>query len=198
MSVALTFAIGSLLGLAAGYYGGWLDRIVGRVVDTITAFSLFVLAMGIVAALGNSIANIVYATAIINLPIYARLARTEANVRRVAGFVEAARLGGNSPPLIIQTQLAPTIMPLMMVQVSLTLGYAILNAAGLLVHRPRRQAADRMGNHGCRRRQLHRLGRMVGGAVPRPRADGVGVLLQPDGRRAARHRRPAAANMTYA
>ncbi len=131
VSVALAFVIGSLLGLAAGYYGGWLDRIVGRVVDTIMAFPLFVLAMGIVAALGNSIANIVYATAIINLPIYARLARTEANVRRDAGFVEAARLCGNSRPRIILTQLLPTIMPLMMVQVSLTLGYAILNAAGL-------------------------------------------------------------------
>ena len=59
------------------------------------AFPLFVLAMGIVAALGNSVANIVYATAIINLPIYARLARAEANVRRDAGFVEAARLCGN-------------------------------------------------------------------------------------------------------
>ena len=131
ISVALAFAAGSLLGLAAGYYGGWLDRIVGRVVDTIMAFPLFVLAMGIVAALGNNLANIVYATAIINLPIYARLARTEANVRRDAGFVEAARLCGNSAPRIILTQLFPTILPLMMVQVSLTLGYAILNAAGL-------------------------------------------------------------------
>ena len=131
ISVALAFAIGSLLGLAAGYYGGWLDRIVGRIVDTIMAFPLFVLAMGIVAALGNSVANIVYATAIINLPIYARLARTEANVRRDAGFIEAARLCGNSAPRIILTHLFPTILPLMMVQVSLTLGYAILNAAGL-------------------------------------------------------------------
>jgi peptide/nickel transport system permease protein len=95
------------------------------------AFPLFVLAMGIVAALGNSVANIVYATAIINLPIYARLARAEANVRRDAGFVEAARLCGNSETRIVLGQLLPNIMPLMMVQVSLTLGYAILNAAGL-------------------------------------------------------------------
>ena len=131
VSVALAFAVGSLVGLTAGYYGGWLDRIVGRVVDTIMAFPLFVLAMGIVAALGNNVANIVYATAIINLPIYARLARTEANIRRDAGFVEAARLCGNTAPRIILAHLLPTILPLMMVQVSLTLGYAILNAAGL-------------------------------------------------------------------
>jgi peptide/nickel transport system permease protein len=130
-SVALAFGIGTLLGLAAGYCGGWVDRIVGRAVDTIMAFPLFVLAMGIVAALGNNVANIVYATAIINLPIYARLSRSEANVRRNAGFVEAARLCGNGEARIVLAQLLPNIMPLMMVQVSLTLGYAILNAAGL-------------------------------------------------------------------
>jgi peptide/nickel transport system permease protein len=130
-SVALAFGIGTLGGLVAGYFGGWADRIIGRIVDTIMAFPLFVLAMGIVAALGNTLANIVYATAIINLPIYARLARTEANVRREAGFVEAARLCGNSEARIVLAQLLPNIMPLMMVQVSLTLGYAILNAAGL-------------------------------------------------------------------
>lgn len=130
-SVALAFGTGTLLGLAAGYCGGWIDRIVGRAVDTIMAFPLFVLAMGIVAALGNNVANIVYATAIINLPIYARLSRSEANVRRNAGFVEAARLCGNGEARIVLAQLLPNIMPLMMVQVSLTLGYAILNAAGL-------------------------------------------------------------------
>ncbi|HEX3953366.1 MAG TPA: ABC transporter permease [Stellaceae bacterium] len=131
ISVVLAFGIGALMGLAAGFYGGWVDRIVGRFVDTIMAFPLFVLAMGIVAALGNSVQNIIYATAIINLPIYARLARAEANVRRNAGFVEAARLCGNGEGRIIMVQLFPNILPLMMVQVSLTLGYAILNAAGL-------------------------------------------------------------------
>jgi peptide/nickel transport system permease protein len=130
-AVALAFAGGTLLGLTAGYCGGWADRIIGRTVDTIMAFPLFVLAMGIVAALGNSIADIVYATAIINLPIYARLSRAEANIRRNAGFVEAARLCGNGGIRIVLTQLLPNILPLMMVQVSLTLGYAILNAAGL-------------------------------------------------------------------
>jgi peptide/nickel transport system permease protein len=131
VAVALAFTFGTLLGLAAGYCGGWADRIIGRVVDTIMAFPLFVLAMGIVAALGNSVVNIIYATAIINLPIYARLSRAEANVRRNAGFVEAARLCGNGETRIVLTQLLPNILPLMMVQVSLTLGYAILNAAGL-------------------------------------------------------------------
>src|SRR5262249_19627031 len=87
VSVAVVFLMGGLAGVAAGFFGGWTDRIVGRVADTIMAFPLFVLAMGIVAALGNTVENIVLATAIVNFPLYARVARAEANVRREAGFV---------------------------------------------------------------------------------------------------------------
>jgi peptide/nickel transport system permease protein len=130
-SVALVFAVGGLAGIAAGFFGGWADRIVGRIADTIMAFPLFVLAMGIVAALGNTVTNIVLATAIINFPLYARIARAEANVRRNAGFVMAARLTGNTDGRIVLTSILPNIMPIMMVQMSLTMGYAILNAAGL-------------------------------------------------------------------
>jgi peptide/nickel transport system permease protein len=131
LSVALVFALGGLSGIAAGFFGGWTDRIVGRIADTIMAFPLFVLAMGIVAALGNTVTNIVIATAIINFPLYARIARAEANVRREAGFVQAARLSGNGEYRILLTQILPNIMPIMAVQMSLTMGYAILNAAGL-------------------------------------------------------------------
>jgi peptide/nickel transport system permease protein len=130
-SVVLVFIMGGLAGIAAGYFGGWTDRIVGRISDTIMAFPLFVLAMGIVAALGNTVTNIVIATAIINFPLYVRVARAEANVRRDAGFVQAARLSGNGEFRILLTQILPNIMPIMMVQISLTMGYAILNAAGL-------------------------------------------------------------------
>jgi len=130
-SVALVFAMGGLAGVAAGYFGGWTDRIVSRIADTIMAFPLFVLAMGIVAALGNTVTNIVIATAIINFPLYARVARAEANVRREAGFVLAARLSGNGEARILLLHILPNIMPIMMVQISLTMGYAILNAAGL-------------------------------------------------------------------
>ncbi len=94
-------------------------------------FPLFVLAMGVVAALGNSVENIIYATAIINLPFYARVARAETSVRRNAGYVQAARLCGSTDTRILATQLFPNILPPMMVQVSLNMGWAILNAAGL-------------------------------------------------------------------
>jgi peptide/nickel transport system permease protein len=130
-SVALVLVMGGLAGIAAGFFGGWTDRIVGRISDTIMAFPLFVLAMGIVAALGNTVTNIVIATAIINFPLYVRVARAEANVRREAGFVQAARLSGNGDMRILLVHILPNIMPIMMVQISLTMGYAILNAAGL-------------------------------------------------------------------
>jgi len=130
-SVALVFLMGGLTGVAAGFFGGWTDRIVGRIADTIMAFPLFVLAMGIVAALGNTVQNIVIATAIVNFPLYARIARAEASVRREAGFVEAARLSGNSDWRILTFQILPNVLPILVVQMSLTMGYAILNAAGL-------------------------------------------------------------------
>ena len=106
-AVMIAFAVGSAAGVAGGFYGGWTDRLMGRVLDTIMAFPLFVLAMGIVAALGNTVANIVYATAIINVPFYARLARSEVMVRREAGFIEAARLGGNRGVRILAVHLFP-------------------------------------------------------------------------------------------
>ncbi|MFG1302308.1 ABC transporter permease [Xanthobacter sp. V3C-3] len=130
-SVALVFAAGGIAGIASGFFGGWTDRIIGRISDTIMAFPLFVLAMGIVAALGNTVTNIVIATAIINFPLYVRVAKSEAAIRRNAGYVQAARLTGNSDWRILLTTILPNIMPIMMVQMSLTMGYAILNAAGL-------------------------------------------------------------------
>jgi peptide/nickel transport system permease protein len=130
-AVGLSFLFGSALGAASGFWGGWIDRILGRLLDTIMAFPLFVLAMGIVAASGNTIENIVIATAIINLPFYARVARAEVAIRRNAGWVQAAKLAGNSDSTILFSRVVPNILPPMMVQISLNMGWAILNAAGL-------------------------------------------------------------------
>ena len=130
-AVAVSFVVGTALGAVAGYWGGWLDAVLGRVMDTIMAFPLFVLAMDIVAALGNSVINIVIATAVINLPFYGRFARAETNVRRDFAYVEAARMGGNGGVRILHGHILRNIMPTMMVQASLNMGWAILNAAGL-------------------------------------------------------------------
>lgn len=130
-AVTLSFFIGAAIGTSAGYFGGWVDKISGRAIDTIMAFPLFVLAMGIVAALGNTVENIIYATAIINVPFYARVARAEAAIRRHSGFVQAAKLSGNSDLRILAVHVFPNALPPMAVQASLNMGWAILNAAGL-------------------------------------------------------------------
>lgn len=130
-AVALSFLVGTTVGAAAGFWGGWYDRVSGRLLDTIMAFPLFVLAMGIVAASGNTIENVVIATAIINLPFYARVARAEVAVRRQAGWVLAARLSGNPSARILYGRIVPNILPPMMVQISLNMGWSVLNAAGL-------------------------------------------------------------------
>ena len=130
-AVAISFVCGAAMGAYAGYWGGWFDKLSGRFLDTIMAFPLFVLAMGIVAAAGNTIQNIVIATAIINLPFYARVARAEVSIRRNAGYVQAARLSGNSESRILLFKILPNTLPPMMVQLSLNMGWAILNAAGL-------------------------------------------------------------------
>ena len=130
-AVAVSFLIGTALGAMAGYWGGLADAIFGRLMDTIMAFPLFVLAMGIVAALGNSVLNIILATAVINLPFYGRFARAEVNVRRDLAYVEAARMGGNGGVRILSGHIVRNILPTMAVQASLNMGWAILNAAGL-------------------------------------------------------------------
>ena len=130
-AVAVSFLIGTALGAMAGYWGGTADAVFGRLMDTIMAFPLFVLAMGIVAALGNSVLNIILATAVINLPFYGRFARAEVNVRRDLAYVEAARMGGNGAIRILSGHIVRNILPTMAVQASLNMGWAILNAAGL-------------------------------------------------------------------
>jgi peptide/nickel transport system permease protein len=130
-AVGISFALGAVIGALCGYSGGRLDRAVGRFVDVLMAFPLFVLAMAMVAALGNRVENIVIATAIINLPFYIRFARAEVNVRRNLGWVEAARANGESHASVVLRFLLPNVLPAMVVQMSLNLGWAIINAAGL-------------------------------------------------------------------
>lgn len=130
-AVCLAAAVGTFLGACAGFYGGLIDRSVGRGVDIIMAFPLFVLAMAIVAALGNSVANVVYASAIINMPFYVRVVRSEILVLKGSGFVEAARLCGNSNARILWCQLLPNVSAPLVVQMSLNMGWSMLNAASL-------------------------------------------------------------------
>jgi peptide/nickel transport system permease protein len=130
-AVLMSCALGSLIGAALGYFGGRVDRVASRFTDVLMAFPLFVLAMALVAALGNTVANVIYATAIINLPFYIRLARAEVGVRRNLGYVEAARVGGSGHFRILTVFLLPNIASPVIIQASVNLGWALLNAAGL-------------------------------------------------------------------
>jgi peptide/nickel transport system permease protein len=130
-AVAMSALAGIPLGCCCGYLGGRLDRAVGHAVDVLMAFPLFVVAMALVAALGNSLENVVLATAIINLPFYLRLARAETAARRDAQYVRAARLGGTGEARLVLTVLLPNALPTLAVQASVNLGWAVLNTAGL-------------------------------------------------------------------
>nr|WP_306886285.1 ABC transporter permease [Amorphus orientalis] len=130
-AVAASAVLGTALGAFSGYVGGWLDTVVGRCADVILAFPLFVLALALAAALGGGAVSIVIATAVINLPFYIRLARAEVNARRGLAWVEAARMTGRGPAGVVLACLMPAVLPVILVQVSINLAWAILNAAGL-------------------------------------------------------------------
>lgn len=130
-SVGLAFAAGTVLGALAGYYGGILDMLLMRLIDVILAFPPFILAMGTAAALGAGTANIIYVVALIQSPIYVRLARGEILSTKERAYAEAARCLGNSGPRIIFGHLLPNCIPPILVQVAVNLSWAILNAAGL-------------------------------------------------------------------
>jgi peptide/nickel transport system permease protein len=130
-ATAMALSAGAGLGAVSGYRGGWIDQLLMRVIDTIQAFPSFILAMGIAAALGNSVTNIVIAIAITHVPIYARLIRGEMLRIREMEYAEAARTVGNRQRRIIFYHLLPNCFPPVMVQATLAMGFAILTVAAL-------------------------------------------------------------------
>lgn len=130
-AVMVSAVVGIAVGATAGYLRGFFDSVISRVVDVMMAFPLFVAAMALVAVFGNSVESVVLATAIINFPFYFRLARIEAASRRTIGYVEAAIINGNSARNVIFRFLLPNSLPPVIVQISLNLGWAILNTSGL-------------------------------------------------------------------
>lgn len=130
-AVVLSFLVGTTIGGAAALYGGYIDRLVGRFTDVLMTFPLFVVAMALVAALGNSVQSIVLASSLVNLPFFVRLARSEVSVLRSQQYVEAARAGGNTERQILFGFMIPNALPTLTVQVSTALGWAVLNAASL-------------------------------------------------------------------
>ncbi len=123
--------VGSLVGAFSGYYGGIADDVVMRITDVMQAFPSFVLAMAITAILGNTVPNVVIAIAISYTPFFIRLTRGEILSARELGYAEAARCVGNPEWRIMYLHLLPNCLTPALVQATLCLGWAILNASGL-------------------------------------------------------------------
>ncbi|PZQ46186.1 MAG: peptide ABC transporter permease [Rhodovulum sulfidophilum] len=130
-SVALAFVVGVPLGLLIGYYRGWASSLSMRVFDFVQAFPIFVLGMALVSVMGQEIWNVAIVLAILFIPIFARLIRAEVLSHRERPFVAAARCGGATDLDIMFRHLLPNALMPAMVQVSISVGLAILLTAGL-------------------------------------------------------------------
>lgn len=127
----LALVVGALIGAVAGFYGGWVDVAISRVVDVLMAFPSFILAMGVTAMLGNKTINVVIALAVAYMPFFIRLTRAEMLALRSAEYADAARCIGASPLRIMLIHLLPNALRPALTQATLTLGWGILDAAGL-------------------------------------------------------------------
>jgi len=131
--VAMSFSIsvGTLLGVIAGYYGGWLDNVIMRLADMMLALPSILLAMVIVTILGQSLTNAIIAVSIVYIPQYARILRASVLTIREQEYVTAARAIGASDFRILTTAVLPNCLAPLIVQATLGMGGAILDAAGL-------------------------------------------------------------------
>lgn len=138
ISIAVGFAatliaafIGSAIGIVAGYVGGRTDNAMMRGIDMLMAFPYILLALAIVAALGPGLMNALYAIAVVNIPFFARNVRgvTLGYVHRE--FVDAARLSGKGHVSVILTEVLPNVLPVIVITMSTTAGWMILETAGL-------------------------------------------------------------------
>lgn len=132
VTIALTaMVIGSVVGLIAGYWGGWVDEVLMRITDVVLAFPGFVLALILVAVIGNSIPNVVIAVTAAYVPYFIRLTRAEVLTQRELEYVDGARLAGNGRWRIAFRHVLPNSLRPSLVQVTLVAGWAILTVAGL-------------------------------------------------------------------
>jgi peptide/nickel transport system permease protein len=130
-AVFIGLVIGCAIGAAAGFFADPLDELLMRIMDMIAAFPSFILAMGIAAALGPSLPNLIIAIALVNVPVYARLMRASFLVVKRSQYATAAVAVGAPPRRILRWHLLPNTWTPIFVQSTLQFGYAILDAAGL-------------------------------------------------------------------
>lgn len=130
-SVIIGAIIGTVMGLLAGYYEGWWDRIVTRICDVLFAFPGILLAIAIVAILGNGMINVIFAVAVFSIPAFARLVRGNTLMLKRLTYVEAARSIGASDWTILMRHILPGTVSSIVVYFSMRIGTSIITAAGL-------------------------------------------------------------------
>ena len=131
ISVGLAAILGTIVGLTSGYYGGWWDLAVSRVMDVLFAFPAVLLAIAIMAVLGQNVTNVMIAIGIVNTPIFARVIRASAMSTRVQLFVEAAEALGASSPHIMIRHVLPNCLPSLVVQTTVAFAWAVIAEAAL-------------------------------------------------------------------
>ncbi|MEV8515276.1 ABC transporter permease [Dactylosporangium sp. NPDC051484] len=130
-AVAAAVVLGSLLGVIAGYFGGWLDDVLMRLTDIFQAFPTFILALAVAALLGSGPVNLTVAIALVNAPAYARLVRAEVRTIRDLTYVDAARTSGASTIGLLWRHVLPNSITPVRVIAPLNCGWAMLTLAGL-------------------------------------------------------------------
>ena len=129
--VALTFIAGTVLGVLAGWYGGFLDSLIMRLADVMLAFPQMVLAIAVAGILGGGLGNAMLAMGITGWTLYARLARAQVLALKEEPYVHAARLSGCSAWAIMTKTLLPNILGPLLVTAATQIGVMMIGIAGL-------------------------------------------------------------------
>jgi peptide/nickel transport system permease protein len=129
--VATAGIAGTILGLVSGYFGGAVDMVIMRIMDIMMAFPSMLLAIAIVAIRGTGLFNTIVAISVVGIPGYARLVRSMVLTLREQDFILAARMTGVRAPTIIFKHILPNSLSPLIVNATLGIGGAILQAAAL-------------------------------------------------------------------
>jgi peptide/nickel transport system permease protein len=130
-TVTFAIVIGTVIGAVAGYFGGWVDNTLMRIMDVLLAFPALLLAIAIVTILGPGLINALLAIGIVAIPAYARVVRSSVLTVREMPFVEASRAMGGSTPYLLFERILPNSLTPLIVQGTLGIASAILDAAAL-------------------------------------------------------------------
>jgi peptide/nickel transport system permease protein len=131
VSVTISATVGVALGLVSGYYRGWIDNLIGRVMDVFFSFPALLLAIAVAAMLGPGLNNAIIAIAVVYAPLFGRVVRGPVLVERGKEYVEAARVLGASSPRVVLMHVFPNVLSPLTVQATITFSHAILLEAYL-------------------------------------------------------------------